>query len=61
MDRLLILSFVASHEGEEIKNNNIGTALITIAIVLGLSIIMDDYVGSLCEALIPYPKTPRIF
>ena len=49
------------NEGEEIKYNNIGTALITIAIVLGLSIIMDDYVGSLCEALIPYPKTPRIF
>jgi uncharacterized membrane protein YjfL (UPF0719 family) len=46
-------------EGEEIKNNNIGTALITIAIIIGLSIIMDDYVGSLCEALIPYPAIPR--
>lgn len=46
-------------EGEEIKNNNIGTALITVAIILGLAIIMDDYVGSLCEALIPYPAIPR--
>jgi uncharacterized membrane protein YjfL (UPF0719 family) len=47
------------NEGEEIKNNNIGTAIITIAIIIGLAIIMDDYVGSLCEALIPYPAIPR--
>jgi uncharacterized membrane protein YjfL (UPF0719 family) len=47
------------NEGEEIKNNNIGTAVITIAIIIGLAIIMDEYVGSLCEALIPYPAIPR--
>jgi uncharacterized membrane protein YjfL (UPF0719 family) len=47
-----------NNEGEDIKNNNIATALITIAIIIGLSIIMDDYVGSLCEALIPYPAIP---
>ena len=47
------------NEGEEIKNNNMGTAVITIAIIIGLAIIMDDYVGSLCEALIPYPAIPR--
>jgi uncharacterized membrane protein YjfL (UPF0719 family) len=50
-----------NNEGEDIKNNNIGTALITIAIIIGLSIIMDDYVGSLCEALIPYPAIPRFY
>ena len=48
-------------EGEEIKNNDIPTALITVAIIFGLAIIMDDYVGSLCEALIPYPSIPRFF
>jgi uncharacterized membrane protein YjfL (UPF0719 family) len=47
------------NEGEEIKNNNIGTAVITIAVIIGLAIIMDEYVGSLCEALIPYPAIPR--
>jgi uncharacterized membrane protein YjfL (UPF0719 family) len=47
------------NEGEEIKNNNIGTAVITIAIIIGLATIMDEYVGSLCEALIPYPAIPR--
>ena len=47
------------NEGEEIRNNNIGTAVITIAIIIGLAIIMDEYVGSLFEALIPYPAIPR--
>ena len=47
------------NEGEEIRNNNIGTSVITIAIIIGLAIIMDEYVGSLCEALIPYPAIPR--
>ena len=50
-----------NNEGEDIKNNNIATALITIAIIIGLSIIMDDYVGSLCEALIPYPAIPKFY
>ena len=46
------------NEGEEIKNNNIAVALITAAIIVGLSIIVDEYVGILCEALIPYPQIP---
>jgi uncharacterized membrane protein YjfL (UPF0719 family) len=46
------------NEGEEIKNNNIAVALITAAIIVGLSIIVDEYVGILCEALIPYPQLP---
>ncbi len=46
------------NEGEEIKNNNIAVALITAAILVGLSIIVDEYVGILCEALIPYPQLP---
>jgi uncharacterized membrane protein YjfL (UPF0719 family) len=45
-------------EGQEIKNNNIAVALITAAIIVGLSIIVDEYVGIVCEALIPYPQIP---
>ena len=45
-------------EGQEIKNNNIAVALITAAIIIGLSIIVDEYVGTVCEALIPYPQIP---
>ena len=26
-----------------------------LAIILGLAIIMDNYVGNLCEAIVPYP------
>ena len=46
---------------KEIKKNNIGVALVTGAIIVGLSIILDEYVGHLCEALIPYPQVPRFF
>jgi uncharacterized membrane protein YjfL (UPF0719 family) len=45
---------------EQIKANNIATAIITVAFILGLSIIMDEYVGHLCEALIPYPSVLEI-
>lgn len=48
------------NEWEEIKNNNIPTSLIAAALILGLSMIMDDYIGHLCEALIPYPSVIQI-
>lgn len=59
----LFILFQLTHEneGEEIKKNNIGVALVTGAIIVGLSIILDEYVGHLCEALIPYPQVPRFF
>jgi uncharacterized membrane protein YjfL (UPF0719 family) len=43
------------NEWEEIKNNNIPTAIISAALIVGLSIIMKDHVASVCEMLIPYP------
>lgn len=48
------------NEWEQIKNNNIPTALISAALILGMSLIVDDYVGHLCEALIPYPSVLQI-
>jgi uncharacterized membrane protein YjfL (UPF0719 family) len=48
------------NEWEQIKLNNIPTALISAALILGLSMIMDDYIGHLCEALIPYPAILQI-
>lgn len=48
------------NEWEQIKLNNIPTALISAALILGLSMIMDDYIGHLCEALIPYPAIMQI-
>lgn len=43
------------NEWAEIKNNNYVIAMISGAIILGLAIIMDSYVGNLCEAIVPYP------
>ena len=49
------------NEWEEIKNNNIEMSLISVALILGLSIIVSQYIGFLCEALIPYPQIPRFY
>jgi hypothetical protein len=48
------------NEWDQIKLNNIPTSLIAAALILGLSMIMDDYIGHLCEALIPYPAVLQI-
>jgi uncharacterized membrane protein YjfL (UPF0719 family) len=48
------------NEWEEIKQNSIPTSLISAAIIVGLALIMDEYVGHLCEALIPYPDVLQI-
>jgi uncharacterized membrane protein YjfL (UPF0719 family) len=48
------------NEWEEIKKDNIPTSLISAALILGLSLIMDEYIGHLCEALIPYPSVMMI-
>tara|TARA_B100000900_G_scaffold413592_2_gene437968 strand:- start:1489 stop:1992 length:504 start_codon:yes stop_codon:yes gene_type:complete len=51
----IFFQLTAVNEIEELKKDNIATSLITSAMILGLAIIMSDYVGHLCEALIPYP------
>jgi uncharacterized membrane protein YjfL (UPF0719 family) len=48
------------NEWEQIKMNNIPTALISAALIVGMSLILDDYIGHLCEALIPYPSVMQI-
>jgi uncharacterized membrane protein YjfL (UPF0719 family) len=58
---LVLFQLTKVNEGVEIKNNNIPISLITVAIILGLSIIVDEYVGALCEALIPYPAIPKFY
>jgi uncharacterized membrane protein YjfL (UPF0719 family) len=47
-------------EWQQIKANNLPTALISAAFILGLTLILDDYVGQLCEALVPYPDVLQI-
>ena len=47
-------------EMEELKKNNAATALVTAAFVLGISIVLRDYVGHLCESMVPYPVVLNI-
>ena len=58
----IFIFFQLTHinEWEQIKLNNIPTSLISAALILGLALIMDDYIGHLCEALIPYPDVIQI-
>jgi len=58
---LVLFQLTKVNEGEEIKKNNIGISLITVAIILGLSIIVDEYVGTMCETIIPYPTVPKFY
>jgi uncharacterized membrane protein YjfL (UPF0719 family) len=56
----LFFQITKVNEMEELKNNNTATALITAAFVLGISIVLRDYVGHLCESLVPYPEVLNI-
>ncbi len=47
-------------EMEELKKNNAATALVTAAFVLGISIVLRDYIGHLCESMVPYPEVLNI-
>ncbi len=58
----VITLFQMTHvnEWDELKNNNTTIALISAAIILGLAFIVDDYVGHLCEIIVPYPEILQI-
>jgi uncharacterized membrane protein YjfL (UPF0719 family) len=57
---LVLFQLTNVNEWEEIKKNNIPTALISSALIIGLSLIMRDHVASVCEMLIPYPQVLQI-
>ena len=58
----LFIFFRLTHVNEidQLKLNNISIAIISSAFILGLSIIMHEQIGHLCETLIPYPKVIQI-
>lgn len=45
-------------EFEEMKNNNIGVAIISGAIIITLILLTKDGVALIIESLIPYPELP---
>ncbi len=57
---LVLFQLTHVNEWEEIRNNNISTAIISAALILGLALIMKDHVATVCEMLIPYPQVLQI-
>jgi uncharacterized membrane protein YjfL (UPF0719 family) len=57
---MVFFQLTQTNEWDEIRNNNVASSLISAAIIVALSLIMDDYIGHLCEALIPYPEVMQI-
>ncbi|MBL6729829.1 MAG: hypothetical protein ACON5K_05230 [Bacteroidia bacterium] len=47
-------------EWVELSNDNKAIAFISAAILIGLALIMDQYIGHLCEIIVPYPKVFQI-
>jgi uncharacterized membrane protein YjfL (UPF0719 family) len=58
----IVVLFQLTHvnEWDDIKSNNIHTALISAALIIGLAIIMKEQVTTVCEMFIPYPEVMQI-
>ena len=57
---LTIFQMTKVNEIEELKNKKINSSLVAAALIIGISFIVSDYCGLLCEALIPYPEVLQI-
>lgn len=57
---VILFQLTRENEWEEIRQNNVATALISAALILGLAIIMKEHVAGVCEMLIPYPAVLQI-
>jgi uncharacterized BrkB/YihY/UPF0761 family membrane protein len=57
---LTIFQMTKVNEIEEIKNKKINSSLVAAALIVGISFIVSDYCGHLCEALVPYPEVLQI-
>lgn len=57
---LVLFQLTRVNEWEEIRRNNVATALVSAAMILSLAIIMKDHVAGVCEMLIPYPSVLQI-
>ena len=57
---VVLFQLTRVNEWEEIRRNNVPTAIISAALIVGLAFIMKDHVASVCEMLIPYPAIMQI-
>ena len=45
------------NEFKDIQQNNIGTSILVVAILIAITLILKDSISLLISALIPYPET----
>ena len=57
---VVLFQLTQVNEWEEIRKNNVPTAIISAALIVGLAFIMKDHVATVCEMLIPYPGVLQI-
>jgi hypothetical protein len=55
-----IFQMTKVNEIEEMKAKRINSSLVAAALIVGISYIVCDYCGHLCEAMIPYPEVLQI-
>jgi len=55
-----IFQMTKVNEIEEMKAKRINSTLVAVALIVGISYIVSDYCGHLCEAMIPYPDVLQI-
>lgn len=56
----VLFRMTSVNEWEELSKDNRAIAIVSAAVLIGLAIVMDQYVGHLCELIIPYPETLQI-
>jgi hypothetical protein len=58
LSTLLYAKITPIDEFEEIRNNNIGVAIVVSVIIITLTMMCRSGVGLLIESIIPYPELP---
>lgn len=54
----IYINMTSVNELKEMKENNIGVAVVLVAIILTLSMMCSDGIALFIESFIPYPKLP---
>ena len=55
-----IFQMTQVNEIDEMKAKKVNSSLVAAALIFGISYIVGEYCGHLCEAMIPYPDVLRI-
>lgn len=57
---IAIFQMTKVNEIEEMKAKRVNSSLVAAALIIGISYIVSNYCGHLCEAMIPYPDVLQI-